>query len=55
LSAIPFGKSEAVIVHVSRSAYGARTATLTLTARSESDPAQQATVKTELEASGGRP
>lgn len=55
LSAIPCGKSEAVAVHVSRAADGARSAKLTLTARSESDATQQATVTTELEASGGTP
>jgi M6 family metalloprotease-like protein len=54
-SAIPFGESGAVVVHVSRAGDGAETAKLTLTARSESDPAQQATVTTELEADGGRP
>jgi M6 family metalloprotease-like protein len=54
-SAIPFGESGAVVVHVSRAGDGAATAKLTLTARSESDPAQQATVATELEADGGGP
>jgi hypothetical protein len=54
-SAIPCGRSEAVVVHVSRAGDGAETATLTLTARSESDPAQQATVKTELEGGSGKP
>jgi hypothetical protein len=55
LSAVPCGTSKAVAVHVSRAPDGTRRATLTLTARSESDSTQQATVTTELEASGGTP
>jgi hypothetical protein len=45
LTAVTFGASAPVPVYVARTAQGDRSATITLTATSESDPAKTATVK----------
>ena len=49
LAAVEFGKSATIPVHVTRAHGAAGTATVTLTAKSESDPAKSATAVCHLQ------